>query len=137
MVILRLIQKQITTIDYIFYPLKDSRISFLEKKFVFHMQFFNPFRISIGLLYLTVFFILIYYFQFFLSFLYSQVPRFSVADDYDFLVYRVILYSIFIYIKIPDRMELIWVNIPLIRTKLIKNDKSAYFFTRILSSIFV
>ena len=101
------------------------------------MQFFNPFRISIGLLYLTVFFILIYYFQFFLSFLYSQVPRFSVADDYDFLVYRVILYSIFIYIKIPDRMELIWVNIPLIRTKLIKNDKSAYFFARILSSIFV
>ena len=41
----------------IFYPLKDSKnLFFQEKKLVFHMQFFNPFRISFGLLYLCFFY---------------------------------------------------------------------------------
>ena len=54
MVVLHLIQKQtclfftqpLTKID----PLKESKTSFLGKKTCFHIQFFNPFIISLGLL---------------------------------------------------------------------------------------
>ena len=40
----------------IFSPLKDLKNLFFRKKqLAFHMQFFNPFGISVGLLYLSVF----------------------------------------------------------------------------------
>ena len=62
------------------------------------MQFFNYFRISLGLLNLSVFSFYCIIFSLFFFFLYSRHPRFSAAGDCGFLVYCVILY-INIYTK--------------------------------------
>ena len=55
MVVLYLIQKQtrlfLTQPLATFYPLKDSQKLFFTKNLAFHMQFLNPFIITIGLLY--------------------------------------------------------------------------------------
>ena len=59
MVVLDLIQEQthlfLTQPLTMIYPLNDSENVLFRKNFVFHMQFFNPFRTSLGLLYLSVF----------------------------------------------------------------------------------
>ena len=60
MFVLCLIQKQTCLFSMqplltMFYSLKDSKNLFFEKTLVFHMPFFNPFRISLGLLYLSIF----------------------------------------------------------------------------------
>ena len=67
-----MIQKQtclfLTKTMTIFYPLKNLEYLFFfrKKELVFHMQFFNPFRISLVLLNISAFFfILIYFFHFF------------------------------------------------------------------------
>ena len=62
------------------------------------MQFFNYFRISLGLLNLSVFSFYCIIFSLFFFFLYSRHTRFSAAGDCGFLVYCVILY-INIYTK--------------------------------------
>ena len=90
--VLRLIQKRtrlfLTEPLTIFYPLKDLKNLFLEKNIDFHMQLFNPFRISLGLLiYLLLHFNVLFSICFFFLFCTPWHPRFSVPDDCSFLVY--------------------------------------------------
>ena len=101
MAVFRLIQKQtrlfLTQPSTIFYPLKDSEKPLFRKKKNFQMQFFNPFKVSFGLLSA---FVLIYYFHFFFLFCTLRHPRFSVPGDCDFLVYSATLYTLYINIYV-------------------------------------
>ena len=76
---------------------KDSKKFFLKKILVFLIQSFNPFRISILLLYLSLFFfILIYYFQFIFFCCTTRYPRFLVPGDFDFLLHNVVYQCLYI-----------------------------------------
>ena len=85
MVILRLMQKQIrlffrVILDYILYSERFGERLFI-KKLVFYEQFYNPFRISLGLLHLPFFHFDTLFSIYIFIFCIPRLPRFSVPRD--------------------------------------------------------